>query len=169
MEWVLSYISEVFYLIFKMNVWGHFSYYSAFISVEALHTRCIHHLPAQTASWMSTQLSWNADSALWVAAYFWLCRIGNSRAHEAVKLTAPTVFFKQLFWYWFFNMVLYWIMVEFKYHIFSHSKYTIQCFFRIFTELCIHHHSLILQNFCQSLKETLYSLAVTSNYPYPQP
>ena len=93
LKWALSYISQVFYFIIKVNVKGHFNCYFALNSIESSSTLCIFHTAAQIVLKMSVHLCWDADSVLSLAVSFRLCRTGNLRAHDDVKLTAPTVFF----------------------------------------------------------------------------
>lgn len=50
LNWVLSSISEAFYFVIKMNIWGHFNCCFALHSIESSSTPCIYQPAAHTAS-----------------------------------------------------------------------------------------------------------------------
>lgn len=50
LNWVLSSISEAFYFVIKVNIWGHFNCCFALHSIESSGTLCIYQPTAHTAS-----------------------------------------------------------------------------------------------------------------------
>lgn len=89
---VLSSISEAFYFVIKMNIWGHFNCCFALQSIESSSTPCLYQ-PAAHTPHGGLHVQDERQPVLVAAAGFWLCGTERSSAHKEVKFTASTAFF----------------------------------------------------------------------------
>lgn len=111
LQWALSSISEAFYFVIKMNIWGHFNCCFALHSIESSSIPCICQPAAHTASWMSAHPGRGAASAS-----------GSSRALLTVgNWKVKCSQWSKTHWFtWFFLKWFYWDITHIhEIHLFS--------------------------------------------------